>query len=247
VRPSYQRKEVINPSKASSIIESVLLGITIPAIFIYKRKDGINEVIDGQQRILTLLGYIGAEYVDHKLNTILSKNHKFSLRKLRILKEVEGKKFEGLDEELKNKIFDFQLYVVEIDEVQNPHFDPIDLFIRLNDKPYPIRENSFEMWNSWVDFEIIKSIKELTSNIKSWFYLKQINKNSRDRMETEELLASLAYLEFNKKQKTNKKPLDIYQKGERINARISDKAKISAVFQKVTENQGSVKSSLLNQ
>ena len=60
VRPSYQRKEVINPSKASSIIESVLLGITIPAIFIYKRNDGVNEVIDGQQRILTLLGYIGA-------------------------------------------------------------------------------------------------------------------------------------------------------------------------------------------
>ena len=239
VRPSYQRKEVINPSKASSIIESVLLGITIPAIFIYKRNDGINEVIDGQQRILTLLGFIGAEYIDHKLNTAISKNHKFKLRKLRILKELEGKTFDSLNEELRNKIFDFQLYVVEINQNQNPHFDPIDLFIRLNDKPFPIRENSFEMWNSWVDFEIIKSIKSLVSEINDWFYLKQKNKNYRDRMETEELIASLAYLEYNKQLNLSKKSLDIYQKGERINARISDKANISALLQKVTETQDS--------
>jgi hypothetical protein len=240
VRPSYQRKEVINPSKASSIIESVLLGITIPAIFIFKRNDGVNEVIDGQQRILTLLGYIGAEYIDHKLNTAYSKNHKFKLRKLRILKELEGKSFESLDEELKNKIYDFQLYIVEINEVQNPHFDPIDLFIRLNDKPFPIRENSFEMWNSWVDFEIIKSIKSLVAEINNWFYLKQITKNYRDRMETEELITSLAYLEYNKQLKISKKSLDIYQKGERINARISDKVNISSLLQKVTENQDSI-------
>jgi uncharacterized protein DUF262/HNH endonuclease len=245
VRPSYQRKEVINPSKASSIIESVLLGITIPAIFIFKRKDGINEGIDGQQRILTLLGYIGAEYIDHKLNTSYSKNHKFSLRKLKILKELEGKKFNSLDEELKNKIYDFQLYIVEIDELQNPHFDPIDLFIRLNDKPYPIRENSFEMWNSWVDFEVIKLIKSLTENIRPWFYLKQINKKTRDRMETEELLASLAYLEYNKQNKVTKKPLDIYQKSSRINARIGNKANISSLFQKVTEDQKTTKQNFL--
>lgn len=241
VRPSYQRKEVINPTKASSIIESVLLGITLPTLFIYKRKDGVNEVIDGQQRILTLLGYLGEEYIDHKLNSIQSKNHQFRLRKLRILKELEGEPFDKLSEELKNKIYDFQLYIVEIDENQNPHFDPIDLFIRLNDKPFPIREHSFEMWNSWVDFEIVKSIKEFTQRINCWFYVKQINTKTRDRMETEELISSLAYLELNEVQKASKKSLDIYQKGERINARIKDKASISSAFQKVTENQSSYK------
>ena len=59
VSPTYQRKEVINPLKASAIIESILLGIYLPAIFVYKRsedenEDALNEVIDGQQRILTL-------------------------------------------------------------------------------------------------------------------------------------------------------------------------------------------------
>lgn len=64
VRPSYQKSEVINLSKASAIIESILLGINLPPIFIFKRSDIISEVIDSQQRLLTILGYLGKEYVD---------------------------------------------------------------------------------------------------------------------------------------------------------------------------------------
>lgn len=242
VRPTYQRKEVINPSKASSIIESILLGITIPPLFVFKRADGINEVIDGQQRILTILGFIGESYIDHRLETSYSKNHKFKLRKLRILKELEYKSFNHLDEELKDKILDFQLYVIEIDESQNKYFDPIDLFIRLNDKPYPIREHSFEMWNSWVDLEIIQTIKAITKANKNWFYVRQIKRpNDWDRMETEELLTSLAYLEYNKQNKDSRKALDIYQKTQRINTRLSSKSSISSVLQQVTEKKGNIK------
>jgi uncharacterized protein with ParB-like and HNH nuclease domain len=246
VRPSYQRKEVINPTKASSMIESVLLGITLPAIFIFKRTDGVSEVIDGQQRILTLLGYIGSEYVDEKNNTQVSRNHKFGLRKLRILKELEGTKFSQLSEELQNKIFDFQLYVVEIDQNQNPNFDPIDLFIRLNDKPFPIRENSFEMWNSWVDVEVIQNIKTLAEHNKSWFYVKQLKKaNDRDRMENEELITSLTFFEYVELTNDSRNALDIYQKTERLNARVNNKAYISSILLTITETQGKQKDSFL--
>jgi hypothetical protein len=214
-----------------------LLGITLPAIFIFKRDDGVSEVIDGQQRLLTLLGFIGSEYIDEKGKSKSSKNHKFSLRKLRILKEIEGKKFDQLDEEQKNKIYDFPLYLVEIDENQNPQFDPIDLFIRLNDKPYPIRENSFEMWNSWVDVDVIQSIKQLKISIESWFYLKQLRTiNDRDRMENEELITSLIFLEYSVLTKDSRKTLDIYQKTDRLNARIGDKIQISSLLLDITEN-----------
>src|SRR5680860_243524 len=136
IRPSYQRKEVININKASAIIESILLGIKLPPIFVFKRMDGINEVIDGQQRLLTLLGFIGEDYLDENNKLASSKNHKFKLRKLRILQELNGSSFTDLSEDERNKILDFQIYVVEIDALQNPYFDPVDLFIRLNDKPY---------------------------------------------------------------------------------------------------------------
>ena len=242
VRPSYQRQEVINPTKASSIIESILLDIKLPPIFVYKRNDNINEVIDGQQRLLTILGFIGEKYLSENNELTVSKNHSFYLRKLRILKELDGSKFSDLTEEQQGKILDFQLYVIEIDENQNPNFDPIDLFIRLNDKPYPIRVNSFEMWNSWVDNSIIDEIKKLTSNLKPWFYLKQLSRKSdRDRMESEELLTSLIYLDYSLNHSNSYKGLDIFQKTDRINARIGNKATITTVFQEVSENDDAKK------
>lgn len=238
VRPSYQRKEVINPTKASSIIESILLDITLPAIFIFKRKDGISEVIDGQQRLLTLLGFIGSEYIDEKGKSKNSKNHKFNLKKLRILKELNSKKFDDLEENQKNKIYDFPLYIVEIDETRNPQFDPIDLFIRLNDKPYPIKENSFEMWNSWVDIDIINNIKTLKTKVDNWFYLKQLKStNDRDRMENEELITSLIFLEYSILTSDKRKTLDIFQKTERLNARIGDKSLITNLLLELTDDE----------
>jgi uncharacterized protein with ParB-like and HNH nuclease domain len=238
VRPSYQRKEVINPTKASSIIESILLGITLPAIFIFKREDGVSEVIDGQQRLLTLLGFIGSDYIDEKGKSKSSKNHKFNLRKLRILKELDSKKFDDLTEDQKNKIYDFPLYIVEIDETKNPEFDPIDLFIRLNDKPYPIKENSFEMWNSWVDIDIINNIKSLKSSVGNWFYLKHLKStNDRDRMENEELITSLIFLEYSILKSDKRKTLDIFQKTDRLNSRIGDKVQITNLLLELTENQ----------
>lgn len=238
VRPSYQRKEVINQTKASSIIESILLGITLPALFIYKRNDGISEVIDGQQRILTILGFTGSEYIDENDQTTFSKNHKFALRKLRIIKELDKFKFEDLTEEQRNKIMDFPLYVVEIEEIKNPDFNPIDLFIRLNDRPYPIAENSFEMWNSWADYDVIQKLKDLTKENYDWFFIRQLRlPEDRDRMSNEELITSLVFLEFYKGKFDPRKLLDVYQKTDRINARIGNKAYISQVLQDVAEKE----------
>jgi len=237
VRPSYQRSEVINITKSSGIIESILLGIVLPPIFIYKREDGVNEVIDGQQRILTILGYIGSEYIDENDKTVFSKNHKFGIRKPRILTEIESLKFDKLPEEQRNKILDFQLYIVEIEESKNPNFDPVDLFIRLNDKPYPIREHSFEMWNSWVDFEVIGQIRNIAKQNYSWFYLRQLVKSKdRDRMENEELITALSAINYFEKKKDQRKYLYIYQKEDRINAMFGDKSYISQLFMDVTEN-----------
>jgi hypothetical protein len=237
VRPSYQRSEVINSTKASSIIESILLGIVLPPVFIYKREDGVNEVIDGQQRLLTILGYIGSEYIDENEKTTFSKNHKFGIRKPRILKEIEGLKFDKLPEDQRNKILDFQLYVVEIEENKNPNFDPVDLFIRLNDKPYPIREHSFEMWNSWVDFEVIAQIRQIVMKHYSWFHLKQLVKSKdRDRMENEELITALSSINYFYRKHDPRKYLYIYQKEDRINAMIGDKSYVSQLFVDVTEN-----------
>ena len=62
IRPPYQRQEKISINKASSIIESILLKIPLPPIFVYLRKDGVKEVVDGQQRLLSILAFLGKQY-----------------------------------------------------------------------------------------------------------------------------------------------------------------------------------------
>jgi hypothetical protein len=236
VRPSYQRSEVINISKASSIIESILLDISLPTIFIYKRKDGVSEVIDGQQRLLTILGFIGKKYMDESGHQCTSKNSEFPLKGLKILKHLNNKTYNDLkdfDASLQDKILDFELFVVEIQESLNPDFNPVDLFVRLNIKPYPIRENSFEMWNSWVDRDIIETIRKNLDKHREWFYIKLVkSRNDRDRMENEELYTSLAYLEYQRlKSKDTDKYLKFYNKNDGINVRMSSSHEITKLLQ----------------
>ncbi|MBC3759852.1 DUF262 domain-containing protein [Hyunsoonleella sp. SJ7] len=245
VRPSYQRIEVINQQKKSSIIESILLNIKLPPIFIFKRLDDVYEVVDGQQRLLTLLSFIGESYTDQNDKKIYSKDNKFKLKDLRILSELNGLSFENLTDKMQDKLYDFQLYIVEIDSYKNPSFDPIDLFIRLNDKPYPIKQNSFEMWNSWVDKEIISNIKTLKNELYPWFHIKTITKKSdRDRMENEELITSFCYVEMAKGNLGD--VIDVYQRDNidlektitsKINARIKTKSRINKLLLETSKDE----------
>ncbi|HID0852312.1 GmrSD restriction endonuclease domain-containing protein [Clostridium botulinum] len=239
VRPSYQREEVINLVKSSSIIESILLDIKLPPIFIFKRKDGVSEVIDGQQRLLTILGYMGEGFCDERGNSIYSKKNQFKLKDLRVLDELNGLRFNSLDSKLQDKIYDFNLSVVTIDEERNPNFNPIDLFIRLNNKPYPVRENTFEMWNSYIDKEIITKIRTNVKKNEEWMYFRKNN----SRMINEEMYTILSYLSYKNNYENIKEKdiFDIYQKGQRINFRIQNKKDLTRILESASKDNGSKK------
>lgn len=229
IRPSYQRDEVINYVKSSAIIESILLDIKLPPIFIFKRENGINEVIDGQQRILTILGYMGEEFCDEKGNKIFSKKNQFKLKNLNVLSELNGYKFNSLERKLQDKIYDFNLSIVTIDEERNPNFNPIDLFIRLNNKPYPIRENTFEMWNSYIDKNIITKIKKNIEKNEQWLYYRKNN----TRMMNEEMYTILTCLNCRERENNI---LGIYQSGEKINFRIKNKNELTNILEEASKN-----------
>lgn len=230
VRPIYQRSEVMNITKASSLIESILLDIKLPPLFVYKNSKSVYEVVDGQQRILAILGFIGETYKDENGNITKSNKHKFKLKDLTIYKELQGKGFDVLDEKFQNKILDFNLSIVEIDSSINENFNPIDLFIRLNSKPYPIGQNTFEMWNSYADIDIVKKIRENTKKVENWFYIKKASSNKR--MENEELYTSLVFIDHMQTFKSEKisKTINFHKRGDRIACRISDKKNISKLL-----------------
>jgi uncharacterized protein with ParB-like and HNH nuclease domain len=231
IRPSYQRQEVIDGIKSSAIIESILLGIKLPPIFVYVREDGVEEVLDGQQRLLSILGYLGKGFTNEKGNLDFSKKNNFALKKLNILEELNGKRFSQLPKSYQDRILDFDMWVIEISSENNVDFDPIDLFIRLNYKPFPILENTFEMWNSYIDREIINKIKAIYDGNSDWFYLRKDNK----RMETETLVSFLAYLEYSRPEASTKRALpdifDVYRSGVKTNIRMKSKSVITNVLE----------------
>ncbi|HBN6176800.1 TPA: DUF262 domain-containing protein [Vibrio parahaemolyticus] len=237
LRPSYQRQERISVTKASSIIESILLGIYLPPIFIYKNESGVKEVIDGQQRLLSILAFMGKQYLNEKGKEDYSKNNNFSLKGLKILTDLNGSKFSSLPENLSEKIYDFDLNIIEIDYKLNNAFKPVDLFIRLNNKPYPIKENSFEMWNSTVSLDVIQKIKDITEDNIDWFYLRVVKKDRiNDRMENEEMITVLSYLDHLESTNSSIKGVEFYLKQDRLNSRITNKAGISNFLNSLDSN-----------
>ena len=58
INPDFQRYFRWSNTQKSRFIESILLGIPIPSIFLFQRDDGIWEVVDGLQRISTLLQFM---------------------------------------------------------------------------------------------------------------------------------------------------------------------------------------------
>lgn len=59
INPSYQRLYRWKPEQKTRFIESLILGIPIPPIFVFQNEDGSWELIDGLQRVSTILQLVG--------------------------------------------------------------------------------------------------------------------------------------------------------------------------------------------
>lgn len=59
IHPEFQRFFRWSDQQKSSFIESILLGIPIPSIFVSQRDDGIWDVVDGLQRLSTIYEFVG--------------------------------------------------------------------------------------------------------------------------------------------------------------------------------------------
>src|SRR3954471_12526754 len=59
IKPKYQRRERWDKTKQSALIESFLLNIPVPPIFLAEDEYGKYSVIDGKQRITSIYNFIG--------------------------------------------------------------------------------------------------------------------------------------------------------------------------------------------
>lgn len=68
--PVYQRKFRWNSTRESQLIESLFLGLPVPSIFVATNSDGTWELVDGLQRVSTLMHFVSE---DKKLSSTLRK------------------------------------------------------------------------------------------------------------------------------------------------------------------------------
>ncbi len=95
IRPKYQREFVYNEERQRAVIESIMGSFPLNVMYWVKREDGTFEVLDGQQRILSICRYV-------------VKPQQFSA----YYKEWDEKLyFDNLPQDAQQKILDYELMV----------------------------------------------------------------------------------------------------------------------------------------
>jgi len=69
--PGFQRNYVWDIKRASKLIESIIIGLPIPQIFLYQESRNKFLVIDGQQRLMTIYYFIEQRFPKDEKRTVL--------------------------------------------------------------------------------------------------------------------------------------------------------------------------------
>jgi hypothetical protein len=142
--PDFQRLKVWKPDQRRELIESILMGIPIPVVYVFENENGIKQIVDGKQRISTVIDFI---------------NDQFVLANLKMLPSFNGKKFTELDPIYKSKVERYQIlfYVIE---PPTPERVKYDIFDRVNRGGTQL--NNQEMRNALYGGASTKLIKDLS-------------------------------------------------------------------------------------
>ena len=62
IRPPYQREFVYSDDKRNKVIETLSRNLPLGVIYLAKNSDGTMEVIDGQQRIMSICKYLNGDF-----------------------------------------------------------------------------------------------------------------------------------------------------------------------------------------
>lgn len=120
--PRFQRGWVWTPTQASKLIDSFLLGLPVPSIFVYKEASGKQIVIDGQQRLRTIWGFFDG---------VLPDGSPFYLRG--VSPQWAGLYYKGLNEVDKIRFRDSILRTVIVEQINPQDTTSIyHIFERLN-------------------------------------------------------------------------------------------------------------------
>jgi Protein of unknown function DUF262 len=222
VVPDFQREYIWDQVRASKLIESFLLGLPVPPVFLYRAADKKSFlIIDGQQRIRSAIYFLKGLFNDK------------TFRLKGVSPPWEGKAFEELDDTDRFQIENSVLRAIVIQQT-NPrdHSSIYRIFERLNTGG--VRLNPMEVRNCVYASEFLTSVSRL-NNEESWRKILGLNKPDKRYKDVELLLRVLALTEkYEKYEKPMKGFLNDFV-AEKMNKKAADNEPALIQFKKSSE------------
>jgi len=129
--PAFQRRAVWNASQKSYLIDTVVRGLPVPIVFIRDAIDldsrsGIREMVDGQQRLRTLISFIDPD----ALPDFKPERDRFTVRSIHN-SEIAGRPFDRLPPDVQRAILGYEIstHILPLDFEDR---DVLQVFARMN-------------------------------------------------------------------------------------------------------------------
>jgi Protein of unknown function DUF262 len=192
LNPAFQRRPVWKVGAKSYLVDTVIRGLPMPLIFLRDRPSRVDtlepdrEVVDGQQRIRTLIGYIAPETLDD----LKPADHFFLSRAHN--REFAGRSFPELPDEMRQRILDYQ-FSVHVFPADTDDRDILQIFARMNATGVRLNEQELRNAEHFGEFKTLMYTlaAEQLSRWRNWSVFTDYN---IARMEEVELSSEFAQL-----------------------------------------------------
>ena len=142
--PDFQREFVWSDDKQVKLVESVMARIPLPVFYLSDESEEELLVVDGQQRLTTLFAFMEGRFAEAnedagpiRRREGPSGGRPFALRRLRLLKELDGKEFTSMEVKLQRRFEETPLtcFVIQAGTHADVKFE---LFERINEGSAPL-------------------------------------------------------------------------------------------------------------
>ncbi len=178
LQPDFQRGEIWTKQKKQKLIDSILRGWKIPPIHVIHNHDtAVDEVLDGQQRLVTIRDFFNNEIsIDGNIQPEDAR-----------MKGLDGLYYKDLPKDMQRRLRQYSIVVIRLTEY-NPE-EPAELFYRLNQ---PMSLTSAEQRNAYIGVTR-DQIRELTNKFMDLGAGKESIGFSNSRMAYDEVISKFCY------------------------------------------------------
>jgi hypothetical protein len=185
IKPPFQRKPVWAARQKCSLVESILMDLPVPEIYVQQITTAEGDVnyaiVDGQQRIRSVLQFLGAELDPEEADF-----NKFALDKLEPASEWHNKTITDLSDDEKKKFYGYRFAVRYLNTEDDEQVR--DMFRRLNKFLTPLKPQ--ELRHATFSGPFVKMVEKLADD-EYWAENRIVSTASIRRMGDVEFLSEL--------------------------------------------------------